>query len=778
MPLPVSCGARVSPPERPMPELEVVGHPAAAVRAHEIVTGRALYTRDLGIPGTLVGRLLYTPIPCGRIRRLDVRAARRLPGVTAILTAADVPGENSYLYSIPDQPLLASEVVRFQGEVVAAVAAENEEAAARALEAIEVEVEPLPGVHDVLEAMRPGAMQVWPDRPNVHSRLVIERGQVDRGFARADVVIENQYLTPWVEHAFLETEAALAMLDHTGTVVVYSPGQSPHRDRRQIARALGLPEVRVRVITPAIGGAFGGKDEAHVQIHAALLAQATSRPVLIERSREESIRTHVKRHPVQVRYRTGALRDGRLTAIHVEAIGDTGPYLGAGAEIMACLAATVFGPYRVPAARIEACTVLTNNPVSGAMRGFGIPQGQFACELQMDDLARRLGIDPLEVRLRNGLETGDEIPTGVRMRQAGGMKGCLIEAARMAGWDRRREIERAPAPHLRRGWGMASILFTVGMGRNVPDFAGASLDMALDGTVSLRTGASDMGQGAHTALAQLAAEALGVPLESVRVVAPDTDQAPNAGPAAASRTTFVSGNAVLRAAEPIRHTLLQIASEKTGLPLNVLGLRGGRLIAEGETLSLNVAELAREAALQSRGLHADGFYAMEYPEPHPPDAYPYAYSVFTFATQVARVLVDVETGQIKVEEIVAVQDAGQVVNPAAALGQVEGGCAMGIGYALLEELIVHEGRTLNNSLEGYLVPTVRDVPPIRARLLEYPEPFAPYGAKGIGESSLTPTAPAIANAVADAIGVPIRRLPITPERVLDALERGEDGRVR
>jgi CO/xanthine dehydrogenase Mo-binding subunit len=573
-----------------------------------------------------------------------------------------------------------------------------------------------------------------------------------------------------IEHAFLEPECALALVEPDGALVVHAPGQAPHRDRMQIARALGLPENCVRVVYPHIGGAFGGKDELHVQIHAALLAQATGQPVLVERTREESIRTHIKRHPIIVRYRTGTDRSGRITAIHVEAIGDTGPYVNAGAEVMSVLAATAFGPYRVPNAHIEACTVLTNNPISGAMRGFGIPQGHFACELQMDRLARRLGLDPLEVRLRNAVETGDRLPTGALLREAGGMKGCLLEAARLAGWEQRHKQERRPAPHLRRGWGMASIIFSVGLGRNVPDFAGAGLDMAADGSVILRTAAADMGQGAHTALAQIAAEGLGVALEAVRVAPPDTDRAPNAGAAVGSRTTFVSGNAVLRAAEPIRRALLEVAAEQTGLPPEVLSLRGGRLYAEDERLSLTAADLAAQALLENRCLHAEGFYAMEYPEDFPPDGYPYAHGSFTFATQIAQVLVDIETGQITIERIVAAQDAGRVINPAGALGQVEGGCVMGVGYALTEELLVEQGRTLNNSFSTYLIPTVLDIPPIQTSLLEYAEPYGPFGAKGIGESSLTPTAPAIANAVADATGALLTRLPLSAESVLAAID--------
>lgn len=756
-----------------MPEMEVVGRKANALGSRDIVTGKARYCRDLSFPGMLVGKLLTSQHSSARIVRLDVSRARALPGVLTVLTHADVPGENSYLYAEPDQPLLVVDAVRYQGDVLAAVAAEDEASALAALEAIRVDYEPQPGIYDPLEAMQPGARQVWPDRPNVHSHLVIACGDAEQGFREAEVIIDHTYHTPLIEHAFLETECAIAKVEPDGTLLVISPGQSPHRDRMQIARALGMPESRVRVVYPAIGGAFGGKDELHVQIHAALLAQATGRPVLVERTREESIRTHVKRHPVQVRYRTGAARDGRITAIHVEAVGDTGPYLNAGAEVMSVLAASAYGPYRVPNARIEAFTVFTNNPICGAMRGFGIPQVAFACELQMDALARELGLDPLAVRLINGVETGDRLPTGVTLRQAGGMKGCLLEAAEMAGWRAREQMERQPAPHLRRGWGMASIIFTVGLGRNVPDFAGASLDMAADGTAILRTAAADIGQGAHTALAQIAAEALGIELAAVQVVRPDTHVAPSAGAAVGSRTTFVSGNAVLSAAGPIRDTLLDMAAAETGLPREVLSLRGGYVHAEGERLSLTVADLAAQAGWQNRRLHGEGFYAMEYPEEMPPGSYPYAHAVFTFATQIARVLVDVETGEVTVEELVAVQDAGQVVNPDGALGQVEGGAAMGVGYALTEELIAEQGMTLNNSLESYLIPTVQDIPEIQVRLLEYPEPYAPYGVKGIGESSLTPTAPAIANAVADAIGVPIRRLPLTAEAVLAALEAQE-----
>jgi CO/xanthine dehydrogenase Mo-binding subunit len=753
----------------------VIGKPANANRSHDIVTGQACYCPDIRLPGMLVGKLLYPKIPCARITRLDVSAAVTLPGVVAVLTANDIPGENSYLYALPaDQPLLVSDMVRYQGDALAAVAAESDEAAQAALDAIRVEYEPLPGVYDVLEAMKPGSLLVWPDRPNVFDHLVIDHGDIEIGFQQADIIIENTYYTPLVEHAFMETEGAVAYTDENGVMVVYSSCQAPHRDRMQIARSLGVPENKVRVITPHIGGAFGGKDEAHVQIHAALLAQASNRPVRLIRTREESILTHVKRHPVIIRYRSGITHFGKLTAVHAEAIGDTGPYLNAGRDVMNFVAATLSGPYFIPHARLEAYTVFTNNPICGAMRGYGIPQASFACEAQMDALARSIGMDPLEIRLLNGLETGMQVPTGVTLREGRGMKACLQEAAHLSGWRGRMHENRRPAPHLRRGWGMASIWFSIGMGRNVPDHATATLEMTLDGSVILRTGAADMGQGAHTALAQMAAEAMGVNFEHVRVFGPDTDRTFDAGPSVASRQTFISGNAVLKAAQPIREVLLQTASDITGFPVEILQLRNSKVVAEGEELSITISQLAHKAMEQNRRLHADGFYAMEYPEPLPPKSYTYAPSVFTFGTQVAQVLVDIETGHVTIEKLVAVQDAGKVINPGGARGQVEGGIIMGLGYALMEELLVKQGNTLNPNLGTYLIPTVKDVPALQVKIIEIPEPYAPFGAKGLGEPPLTPTAPAILNAVVDAIGIPLNRIPLTPERILAAIDAQRD----
>jgi CO/xanthine dehydrogenase Mo-binding subunit len=525
----------------------------------------------------------------------------------------------------------------------------------------------------------------------------------------------------------------------------------------------------VRVITPFVGGAFGAKDEVTVQIHCALLTQATGKPVRLIRTREESILTHVKRHPIIVNYRMGATQEGKITAIKVELVGDTGPYENAGRFILGFAASVASGPYSVPNARIDSYAVRTNNPIGGAMRGFGAPQVCLAYEGQMDTLAEKLGIDPLELRLLNAVSSGQVVPSGGIIREAGAVKAGLKEATSLAGWEKRGDIERQPAPNLRRGWGISSTWFVIGLGRG-QDNSGVILEMATDGSVILRTSAVDMGQGVFTALAVMAAENLGVDLESIRVIGPDTDLTLDSGPSVASRQTFVSGNAVLNAAAVIRKSLLETASEESGLPADILSLRGGGVYVEGERLSLSISDLAAKATFANRPMHADGFYAMEFPQEFSGQENYFGVGPSAFGSQVAQVLVDIETGEISIEQIVAVQNVGRIINYGGAYGQLVGACTMGTGYAITEELNVEGGRILNDSLESYLIPTSLDAPETVTRLLEIPEPYGPHGAVGIGEPSLTSTAPALLNAVSDAIGVRMYQIPMTPERVLAAIE--------
>jgi len=753
-----------------VPETDVVGEWICAPGADEIVTGSARYCPDIKLPGMLTGKLLYSPYARARVKKLDVTKARNLPGVHAVITHTDIPGENSYLYGHPDQPLLVVDEVRFQGDAVAAVAAIDAETADAALQMIEVEYEEFAGQFDPHLVMQPGAEQVLPVEENDLLFQTYKNGDVDAAIASADVVVKNTYRTQWAEHAFLETEGGVALVDQAGLLTVYSSCQAPHRDRMQIARALALPESSVRVITPYIGGAFGGKDEAHVQMHVALLAQATGLPVSLIRDRRESILTHVKRHPVLVECVTGATKDGQLVAVKARVIGDAGPYSNATHEVLNKLGEFIGGPYTVQNVEVQKIGVRTNNPITGAFRGFGAPQAAFVYECQMDDIARKLGMDPLDIRLKNGVDTGTRMYTGVVVREGTGMKASLKKAAEMIDWQQRGRCDRQPDKHLRRGFGMATILKGCGLGRGLGDHASVILEMHRDGSVVLRSAAADMGQGIVTVLAQLAADGLGVELSSVRVIRADTAQSPDAGASCGSRQTMVSGNAVIEAANSIRDTLLTLAAMKTKVSKDELELKGGKLFVNGECHTMTVRDLAERASNWGYPLHAESLVHFDYPTNVPDVTYKYSQEVFQFCTQIAQVLVDIETGQVVVERLVAVHDVGKMINPGGVYGQIEGGVAQGIGYALSEELIVEDGITQNPSLENYIIPMALDLPPIEMAVLENPEPRgAPLGAKGVAEAPIIPTASAIRNAILDATGTPLYQLPMNPERVLKTI---------
>ena len=762
-----------------MKSMDTLGKPSPDVQSKQILTGRALYTGDMTRPNMLIGKLLYSPHSSAKITRLDVSKARALPGVAAVITHDDIPGENSYLYYLPDQPLLAVDQINFMGDAVAAVAAESEEAAQAALDAIVVEYAPIEPICDPREAMKPGARTIVEGFDNVIQHHHFELGDVEAGFAVADVIIENTFQTQMIEQVHMETEAVLAYTDVDGMLVVYASTQAPHRDRAQIARSLAIPENRVRVIAPYIGGGFGAKDEAHVQMHTALLSVMTGRPVRIVQTREASLRTHPKRHAVAIRYKSGATKDGKLVAIQVESIGDTGPYANSGPFIMGFGASVSHGPYFVPNAVVDAFTVRTNNLLGGSMRGFGGPQVNLAHEAQMDALARELDIDPLEIRLMNAVESGQMVPSGGLIREAGAVKASLKEAARISGWETRNQIERQPEPHLRRGWGIGSTMFVIGLGRG-KDNAAAIVEMAPDASVVLRTGATEMGQGVFSAMAYIAADTLGIKPEDIHVVGPDTLITPDSGAAVASRQTFTSGNAVLKGATIIRRSLLETGAEVTGLDIDLLDLHEGHLYAEGERLSISIKELSAKAHWANRQMNATGYYAMEFPvelsnQAEDKDNY-FGVGPTSFGTNIAQVLVDIETGEVTIERLVMAHNVGKLINYGGAYGQMTGAAAMGAGYALMEEMLLNEGILLNGSLESFLIPTSLDTPTAEIQMLEIPEPYGPHGAVGLGEPSITPVAPAIRNAVLDAVGVEINRLPLSPERVLEAIERSKKGR--
>jgi CO/xanthine dehydrogenase Mo-binding subunit len=751
-----------------------IGAPARAWLHRAVLTGRAKYAADLSFPGMLWGRLLYAGRAPALIKNIDVSGALESDGVVAVMTAADIPGFPYYHYALPDMPILATDRVRYAGEAVAMVAAESVELAQRALDRIVVEYEPIEGVFDPLEAMREGARRIQEDKENVLDHVTIEWGNLEEGFAEAAIVVEETYRTPLVEHAFLETEASVALCDEDHNVIVYSPTQSPHRDRRQLAAVLGLPEPKVQVKVPPVGGGFGGKAELSVQPHAALLAAKTLRPVRVVRTREQSIRAHIKRHPMTIRYKSGASSDGQLTAVEVEIIGDTGPYANAGFEVLGFATEMSTGPYKVPNGRLQGYTVLTNNPICGAMRGFGIPQVTFAYETQMDLLAERLGLDPLEIRLKNAVETGYVLGTGAKVYQPPGLREVLTEATTRAAWETRDDLERQPAPHLRRGVGLACCWQGTGLGANLPDHATVLVEMVADGGVIIRSGAPDMGQGAYNVVSQIVAEELQLPLGRIALPAPDTHSTSDCVTAEASRQTYVVGSAAVSAATQLREKVLQVAGLILECSPEDLALSNGEAVFYRGERSCGYQDVAHYAYEHNIGLYATGFARM--PTADPQDlTFPFAHSYFSCGAQVAQILVDTQTGRVVVERIVAAHDAGKAINPRGVVGQIEGGCVMGCGWALTEELLYANDQCLTPTLAEYLIPTAGDAPEIVPLIVEVPDPHGPHGAKGLGEQTITPTAAAIANAVADAVGIRVRSIPMTPERILAALAEREEG---
>ena len=686
----------------PAPAAPRDGGVGASLNRHglaEMVLGTRPYAGDLTREGMLHGALVFSEHPRAKVLSIDTAEARAVPGVKAVLTAADVPGARWYGLLIEDWPgmVAVGEEVRCVGDVLAVVAAEDERAAREAAAKVAVAYEPLAPVLDPESALAEGAPRVNPAHPNRLSRTVIRRGDVDAALAASAHVVSGVWTTQRIEHLFLEPESALAVPEGDG-VALWTGGQGIFDDRRQIARYLGIPEESVRVTLSPPGGAFGGKEDVTVQTHAALLARVTGRPVRVTLDRAESVRMHPKRHPMSLAYTVGCDESGRLTAVRARMLGDSGAYASVGAKVLERAAGHACGGYKVPAVDVEAVAAYTNNPPCGAMRGFGVPQATFAMEGCMDLLAARAGIDPWEIRWRNAVAVGDRVTTGQRLEKSCGLRETLT--AVKPAYDRARAEGRAV--------GLACGIKNSGIGNGVIEWGRARLVVERDGTVSVYNGYTEMGQGLSTVLVQVAREATGLPAE-VFVPRTDTTYALACGQTTGSRATLLGGRAVRSAAMKLRADLDRGAS---------LGDLLGREYPADEAVTDTTA-----------------------PEDPTPD--PKTHTSYGFATQLC-----VLNEQGHIEKIVAAHDVGRVINPAMCAAQVEGSVVMGIGYALTEELACEGGRPVTHGLRELGALRARDVPPIEVILVEAPEPEGPYGAKGVGEIGLVPTAAAIANALA------------------------------
>jgi xanthine dehydrogenase molybdenum-binding subunit len=756
------------------PPLKAVGQSVPPQEAVDKVTGRAKYTDDYSFPGMLVARTLRAAYPHARILKIDTSRAKVLPGVVAVLTHADVPGDNIHGLIFDDWPVLAADKVRYMGDPVAIVAADSAAIAAEALGLIEVEYEPLPVVADPEYANTADAPLVHEGREdgNLLKHIKVRHGDVDQGLADADVIIERDYHTPTTEHAFMEPECAIAVpagydAEHA-KLTVYVGSQIPYEDRRQAARALGLPEEAIRIRGTLIGGGFGGKEDIAGQIHVAMLAQVTGKPVKMLYTRQESLLFHPKRHATIIRMKMGARQDGTLTAVQAELYGDGGAYASLSDKVMTRATTHATGPYVFPHAKIDCYVMYTNNPPSGAFRGFGVTQAAFAVEQTIDLLAEAIGMDPFEFRRKNAQKVGETTATGQLLRESVGLLETL---------DHVRESMHTADPsfcwnwregHKAYGWGIASAYKNTGLGGGAPDRAIAEVELFENSRAEVRISSADMGQGLSAVLAQVTAEELGLPVNFVHVLLSDTDLTPDGGPTTASRQTYMSGNAARYAAGTLRDALKAVAAERLSSPPDLLQFEDGQVRYNGSSVTLGQIV----TWMHESGLEAKVRYQYDAPETKPLGSGGDMHVAFSYATQAALVEVDLETGQVKVLKVIAANDIGRAINPRTLQGQVEGGISMGMGNCLTEEYIIENGVPWSTLFARYKMPSIKYTPEVISHIVEHPTAEGPYGAKGVGEITSINTTPAICNAIYRATGVRIYSLPVDQDALLRAIKGG------
>ncbi len=749
--------------------LRVVGQPVPRVDALEKVTGRARYVTDLTLPGMAHAKVLRSPYAHARVMRVDVTRARALPGVFAALAGADLTWCDPYYGpAYRDRPVLAIDVARYEGEPVAAVAAVNEATAERALELIDVDYEPLAAVMTLEEALAPGAQLVHADQPpaghfadlstlrprpgtNICHQFSFARGEAAAALAGADVVVDDAYRFPSVQHVALEPHAVLAAWDETGALTLWASTQNPYSVRVELARMFDLPLARIRVVVPHLGGGFGSKTYAKLEPLAATLARAAGRPVRLAASISEAFQT-VRRCASRVQMRVGFRLDGTLVAVQCDADYDVGAYADIGPRVVQKGTYTATGPYRVPHVRLESRAVYTNTTPGGAFRGFGVPQLAWALESLFDVAASRLDRDPVDLRRQNFLAHGEEFAPGDTPID-GKLEESLGRAAEAIGWSQTGAADR--------GRGVAAML----KASVAPSVSEAIVRLHADGSATVLASAVEMGQGARTVLAQIAAEVLSVSLERVTVVQPDTAVTPYDQTTSSSRSTAMTGRAVQVAAEDVREQLLAVVAQSLGVATRDLTLADGAVVGASGRLTYAEALALRfgmsGGELIGRGVIAPGRTAAPLGGSTP---------FWEMAVGAAEVSVDEETGAVRVERYVSVADVGRAINPLTLEGQDEGGVVQGLGHTLLEEMLYADGHLLNGTLLVYRVPRADDAPPeLECRFVENADGSGPFGAKGAGEGSLIPVSPAVANALARLTGVRLRNLPLTPERVWRAL---------
>lgn len=728
--------------------------------------GVLVYPSDVHMSNMLTCKCVFAPFPHAKINQIEIKDALNVPGVVRVLTASDLPGINLCTYNL-DRPVFCNEITRYEGDIVAVVVAESEKSAEEGVQKVKVDFTKLPLLTDPEKAIEPDAPKLH-EKGNIFHQVHYENGKPDEIFSRADVVTVNRtYHLQSTDHTFIETEAGIAYPEDGGICVI-TGGQDAYYHQNQVAQALNLPLEKVRVIESQTGGAFGGKSDVNVQIFIALAAYLTGRPCRMAWSRREHFISGIKRHSGVIHLRMAASKEGKLLALDAKVFLDTGAYAYKGDVVLNILVECLTGPYSIPNVHIDAYLVYTNNYLCGAFRGFGANKACFATEGAVSSLANQLSIEQIDFRKRNLLKQGDVSGIGHTLHAPVHTQYVLDAASDQPIWKNRKAVKTQEGT-IRRGVGMALGLKGYGYGSGeVPDYGKAIISLTTEGKVRLAVGAVEMGQGSITTLGIMAAEALNCDLDIVDVIAADTKDESNCGTTAASRTTYTVGRAVVEAAQELRKKILEIAAEIFHVDPSLIELDGNKVIYNQKERSLPLSEVAKFA---EEPISASSVKRVAYSElPVKGAAVSNPHVLYASNVQIAQVAVDIETGEVKVERIVAIPDVGRVIFRDGLTGQFEGGIAMGLGYALMEKLIVKDGKIQNADLVTYPVPTAPDMPRIEVLPIEIPEETGPYGAKGIAELAPLPTAPAIISAIEDAIGIRFTNLPVTPERIIEALE--------
>jgi len=748
---------------------KIIGKSERRVDAWGKVTGRAKFAEDYTVGHQLWGKVLRSKYPHAKILSIDISQAVSLSGVEAVLTAKDIPGSKTFGIVTNNQQILAEDRVRYLGDGIVLVAAVSKEIAERAIALITVEYEPLPVVSDAEEAMKPGAPVIHGEKNEfVHHK--VRKGNIAKGFAEADFTIERKFKTQFVEHSYIEPECVLAEPAEQGGVKIIGSVQNLFSSRRSVADALNIPLNRVQIIQATLGGSFGGKDEAMTSMccRAALLSTKTGKPVKMVNTREESMLESYKRHPYVLYYKWGARKDGTITAMEIRCIADGGAYASMSQFVTWRSVVQATGPYECENVQTDVYAAYTNNNYTGAMRGFGSPQVNFAIESMMDELAEQVGLSPLEIRLKNGFTSGAVTATGQKLTHTVSLKQVLKEAAEAIDFDKKwRQYRGMKEGEKKRGVGLACSYRGVSLGAEGTDAAETIVSVQTDGSVIVSSGVTDMGQGAQTQMSQIAAEVLGISMDRIQFLNTNTSRVADSGPTVASRGTIMGGSAAKNAAEKVRATLLEVGAEMSGIEMNDLDLTDNYLIKKetGERLS-SFSELTTACFNKGKPMIGLGWHKSPPTSWQEEEGKGEAYFTFVYGANAAEVEVDTGTGKVDVVDFVSAHDVGKAINRGMVIGQMCGGVAMGLGYGLLEEFEIEEAIPKQLNFDEYLIPTSMDVPRIRTIIVENEDPAGPFGAKSVGEPTNELAAPAIVNAIFNATGRRIYEIPATLERVL------------